>query len=352
MPGAGDAPSDRLRERAGGSTLKLWLVMDADRWIVTGLLVAVVFLTLTGIGYLLPAAEVAIRSSDSVETLFQALLTATITGVTLVLTLNQLVLSQELGAAGDQRERMEESMAFREDVADAVGTPVSPARPAQFLRALVQVAGTRAQDLRDAVGVDAPSDARTADGDLQAAVEDLTDSLLGNADAVAEGLDDARFGEFDVIASALDFNYSWKIFTARRIHERHGEGLDEETRTALEQLIDTLELFGPAREHFKTLYFQWDLIDLSRRILVISIPALVVSVSMVAFFDAPLHAPAVAGVETLVPIVAAATTVALAPFLLLGAYVVRIATVTKHTLSIGPFILRETDDVAEVEWEQ
>jgi hypothetical protein len=30
----------------------------------------------------------------------------------------------------------------------------------------------------------------------------------------------------------------------------------------------------------------------------------------------------------------------------------RIATVTKHTLSIGPFILRETDDVSEVEWDQ
>jgi hypothetical protein len=38
--------------------------------------------------------------------------------------------------------------------------------------------------------------------------------------------------------------------------------------------------------------------------------------------------------------------------LILLAYVVRIATVTKHTLSIGPFILREIDDVAEVEWDQ
>jgi hypothetical protein len=34
------------------------------------------------------------------------------------------------------------------------------------------------------------------------------------------------------------------------------------------------------------------------------------------------------------------------------AYVVRIATVTKHTLSVGPFILRESDDVTEVEWNQ
>ncbi|QGN06085.1 hypothetical protein Hrd1104_01430 [Halorhabdus sp. CBA1104] len=350
MPGAGEAPSDRLRDRASGSDSKLWLFMGADRWLVTGLLVAVVFVTLTAAGSLLPAAEVAIRSGDSVDTLFQALLTATITGVTLVLTLNQLVLSQELGAAGDQRERMEEAMAFREDVADAVGTPVSPARPAQFLRALVQVSGERARDLRDAVSTDA--DASTSDTELQEAVEDFTDSLIANSETVATGLDDARFGEFDVIASALDFNYSWKIFTARRIHERYGDALDTEGQAALDQLIDTLELFGPAREHFKTLYFQWDLIDLSRRILVASVPALLVSATMVAFFDASTHTPAVAGVDMLVPIVAAATTVALIPFLLLLAYIVRIATVTKHTLSIGPFILRETDDVAEVEWDQ
>ncbi|WP_136687505.1 hypothetical protein [Halorhabdus amylolytica] len=351
MPGAGDAPSDRLRERAGESRLKLWLFMDADRWLVTGFLVAFVFVTLIGVGYLLPAVEGAIRSGDSVDTLFQALLTATITGVTLVLTLNQLVLSQELGAAGDQRERMKAAMAFREDVADAVGAPVSPSRPAQFLRALVQTSGDRARDLREAVGVDTATGASTPDEHLRAAVEDLTESLIENADEVASGLDDARFGEFDVIASALDFNYSWKIFTARRIQERYGDDLDEEARTALERLIDTLELFGPAREHFKTLYFQWDLIDLSRHILVVSVPALLVSTSMIAFFD-PAHAPAVADVEMLVPIVAATTTVALAPFLLLLAYVVRIATVTKHTLSIGPFILRETDDVAEVEWDR
>jgi len=352
MPGAGDAPSDRLRERAGESRPKLWLLMDAGRWVVTGFLVAVMFVTLTGVGHLLPAVEGAIRSGDSVDTLFQALLTATITGVTLVITLNQLVLSQELGAAGDQRERMEEAMAFRSDVADAIGVAVSPSRPAQFLRALVEVSGERSRDLRAAVDVDAGTDASTTDEELRAAVDDLTNSVIANAEEVASGLDNARFGEFDVIASALDFNYSWKIFTARRISERNGDTLDEEGRAALEELIDALELFGPAREHFKTLYFQWDLIDLSRHILVVSVPALLVSTSMIAFFDTAAHAPVIAGVDMLVPIVAAATTVALSPFLLLMAYVLRIATVAKHTLSIGPFILRETDDVAEVEWDR
>jgi hypothetical protein len=343
MSESGDAPSDLLRERAEQSRLKLWILMEADRWLVTGILVGVVFSVLVGAGYLSPTAENAIRTSDSVDTLFQGLLTATITGVTLVLTLNQLVLSQELGAVEDQRERMEGAMQFRRDAADAIQAPVSPSRPAQFLRALVEVSGERAEDLRESV----PEDANE---ELAAAVDDFTASLVGNADRVSDGLDDARFGAFEVLSSALNFNYSWKIFAGRRISERYSDGLDETGTEALERLLEVLRLFGPAREHFKTLYFQWDLINLSRGILAASIPALLVSGGMIAFFNDATYSLVVLDVETLVLVVAVAATVSVVPFLILLAYVMRIATVTKHTLSIGPFILRETDEVAEVEW--
>jgi hypothetical protein len=345
MPGEGDAPDDLLRERADQSRVKLWFLLEADRWLVTGVLLAVVLVGFIGAGYLYPAAESAVRTTDSVDTLFQGFLTATITGVTVVLTLNQLVLSQELGAVKDQRDRMEGAMAFRRDAAEVIQTPVSPSRPAQFLRALVEVSAERAERLRDSVG-------DGTDEELADEIGDLTDSLVENADQVSEGLDDARFGDFDVISSALNFNYSWKIFTGRRIHERYSDSLDDEARVALEELVEVLRLFGPAREHFKTLYFQWELIDLSRAISYASVPALLVSGSMVAFFDATAYSAVVFEVETLLLVVAVAATVSVVPFLILLSYVVRIATVTKHTLSIGPFILRETDDVAEVEWDR
>jgi len=323
--------------------MKLWFLLEADRWFVTGVLVAIVFVTMVGVGYISPTAENAIRTSDSVDTLFQGLLTTTITGVTLVLTLNQLVLSQELGAVGDQRERMEEAMQFRRDAADIIETPVSPSRPAQLLRALVQISGDRAEKLRDGVP-------ETVDEEVKTEIENFTASLIENADQVATGLDDARFGDFDVISSALNFNYSWKIFAARRIQERYSNLLEEESTATLTELIEVLQLFGPAREHFKTLYFQWELINLSRRILVAAIPALLVSGSMIIFFNDTTYSIELFHVETLVTVIALATTIAVVPFLILLAYVIRIATITKHTLSIGPFILRETDDVAEVEW--
>ncbi|GAB6862411.1 hypothetical protein ACFR97_10650 [Haloplanus litoreus] len=330
----GDEPNDQLRARASESRTKLWLYLEADRRLVVAGLAVVVFLIVLTVGVVLPAAAPKLRGGDAVDTLFQGFLTATITGVTLVLTLNQLVLSQELGAVGDQRERMRGALQFRDDTADLLDVPVSPARPSQFLRALVQVASRHARDLRDAAGPE------------HAEVASLTESLIGNADRVASDLDDAQFGEFDVLSAALNFNYSWKIFAAKRIRE--SDSLDADAEAALDALIDTLELFGPAREHFKTLYFQWELINLSRSILAAALPALLVGVCMIAFFDPAGPLGRTPGV---VPVVALASTVAVLPFLVLAASILRIATVTKHTLSIGPFILRETDLVEDVEWD-
>jgi len=300
--------------------------MNADRRVVAVVLLLSVFLTLLVAGGAYPGAEVTLRETDSVDTMFQGLLTATITGVTLVLTLNQLVLSQELGAVGDQRDRMDGAVTFHRDAADVLDTTVAPAQPAQFLGSFVRMAGEQAEALRE----NAP------DGEAGEAIESLTESIIGNADSVAEDLDVASFGEFDVVSGALDFNYSWKVYETQRIDAEFGDQLDSLRRT--------LTLFGPAREHFKTLYFQWELTALSRTILTAAIPALVVSLFIVAYFNVATFEATVFGFDGLVFVFALGATIGLVPFAILLSYVLRIATVTKHTLSIGPFILRGTDD--------
>jgi len=339
----GSSPADRFRERGEGSRLALWLLLAADRRAVTAALTAAVFLGLVAVGTAYPPATDALRSTDSVDTLFQALLGGTITGVTLVLTLNQLVLSQELGAVGDQRDRMEAAAAFRADVADAAGASVGPARPAAFLRSLVETAADAAEALRSAAD---------GDGDAATAARELADDVVENAGPVAARLRTAQFGRFEVVPAALDFNYSWKLFAVRRIEAIHGDDLDAAATEALSDLVDALTLFGAAREHFKTLYFRWELISLSRLVLAASVPALLAAASMVAFFDAGAHPGSVAGVPVAVALVAGAATVALVPFFVLLVYVLRIATVTRRTLDVGAFVLRDTDRVERVEWDR
>jgi hypothetical protein len=341
----GSQPSDTMRARADESSWKLWLLMEANRWVVAGALLGGVFVSLVVIGVLDPSPlQRSIAQSDPTDTVFQALVTAIITGVTLVVTLNQLVLSQELGPVGDQRNRMEGAMEFRENVERALDSPVSPPEPSAFLQALIDESCSRADDLADAV-----SD--SGDEQFRRAVERYADGIAENADAVSEQLDDAEFGSYDLLSAVLDFNYSWKIFTARRLHNERGEALSEEADAAFDDVEEVLEFFGPAREHFKTLYFQWELVDLSRAMLYSSVPALVVAVAMILYYDALAVTGATLGISNDILMASLATTVAVVPFMILLSFILRIATVAKRTLAIGPFVLRDVDRSDELEFE-
>ena len=340
-----DAPSDRMRGRVPGSRVKLWLLLKAGRWLVAAGILAVVFVVLVVLGALDPVGiRAGMSSKDPIETAFQGFLTAIITGVTLVVTINQLVLSQELGAVGDQRERMEGSLTFQEDVADLLDEPVAPAEPADLLRALIPSTRERAESLESTAE-------GAVDDDRLDLVRDYVDSLGENATSVADRLEGAKFGTFQVVFAALDYNYSWKIYEAQRLQGEF-DGDEGNVTEAFDRVIESLQLFGPAREHVKTLYFQWELIDLSRAVLYAAVPSLVVATAMILYVDTPATiSGATLGVDNLVWVASGAVTVALLPFALLFSYILRIATVTKRTLAIGPFVLRETDRVDDVERE-
>jgi hypothetical protein len=339
-------PSDTMRERAQESTQEIWLLLDADRRIVTILLSSVLFAGIVVAGAVHPTpAHTLLTRGDPVETIYQSLIASTVTGVTLVLTLSQLVLSQELGAVGDQRDRMEGAMQFRSDVADAVGTAVSPAEPSSFLRSLVGATRDQAESLRESL------DGSDLDSGLRDLVTTYIDSVIENADTVNDQLEGASFGEFDVVKAALNYNYSWKIYVGQRLRAEYGDDLPSDARDRLDELLDVLELFGPAREHFKTLYFQWELSNLSRTLLYVAVPALTVSIVSLAFFDPRDFAGVTLGLSHSLIVLALTTTISLTPFTILLAYILRIVTITKRTLSIGPFILRETDRSTDVDWE-
>jgi len=330
---AGDE-EETIAERGAESRLKLWLLMEANRWAVTLVLLVVVF------GVLVAASELAPRSvrsvaqvEDPVDTVFQALVTSIITGVTLVVTITQLVLSQELGGVGKQRERVSDAMDFDEDLEETIRSDVAPAEPAALLQAIVDAAKRSARAAADAVTTGHQPAVRDR-------VQEFTDGVTENATDVSDKLESAEFGSFDVISAALDFNYSRKIHEVRRLQSDFEDDLSGEASDALDALLEQLLFFAAAREHVKTLYFRWELSNLSRAILYAALPALVVAILSILVLDATGVRGATLGVDNLVIVVSATTTVALSPFVLLVAYILRIVTVTKRTLAPGPLILR------------
>jgi hypothetical protein len=324
-----------MRERSERGRLRIWLLLAANRIHVTAVLGVAVFVSFVGLVTVLPHSVIPqLTGADTVETLFSGMIGAIITGVTLVVSISQLVLSQENGPLGEQRSRMENSMDFRDYSEELIGTP-SPADPSAFLRNLVGETQKRAEAVREGLN-DVESD------QLRWEADQFTESVIGNSEAVREQLEDAQFGTFDVLFAALNYNYSWKIFQVERLMHEHEEELGEPGNQALTELKTALTLFGPAREHVKTLYFEWALINLSQMILYAAVPALIVAAAMVTAVSGSVFPGTTFGVAHISIVVGAAFAVTMVPFLLFISYVLRIVTVAKRTLAIEPLILRES----------
>ncbi|WP_317176096.1 hypothetical protein [Halomontanus rarus] len=337
-------PENTIRERVGNrrDRYRLYVLLDLNRLLFTVTVAVGIFVCFLLLGAVSPFRRFMLNMAPT-RYMFQALVGALITGVTLVVTITQLVLSQELGPIGAQRERMSDSMSFRGDVEDIFGS-VSPPEPESFLQALIDNTREKAETFEQAIG-DHPN------SELTERVTRLTDDIAANANIVIDELEDRNFGEYAVVKSALDYNYSWKIYQARRIRAEYSDEFTEEQHRALIELLHILSFFGPAREYIKSLYFQWALVDLSRNIIYTTIPALVVTGSMALYLRPTMFAGTTLGIDNLVWVVSIGVTAGLFPFLLLSAYILRLATITQHTLAIGSFILRSSERSSEIKWE-
>ena len=325
-----------MHKRSGQSAVKLWLLVSANRLTVAatiGLSVFLAFIALVSI--LEPPLIPQLRSGSAIETLFTTMLSAVALVTTLTVTIGQVVLSQENGPLGDQHMRMSNAMDVRSYVGEIIGKP-SPADPSTFLRELVIACEERARDLQD-IALDA------SDQQLQDDVDELVESVIDNAETVEDQLTGLSFGTFDVISAVLDFNYGRKIYEIEQLTAEHTDVLDETERGHLDELKTALSMFAPAREHVKTLYFQWELINLSRQILYLSVPALLVAGVTVIVIEPASFPGSSLGVNNILWIIAGAFTFTLLPFFLLVSYVLRLVSIAQQTLAVEPLILRESE---------
>ncbi|WP_440009083.1 hypothetical protein [Halomicrococcus sp. SG-WS-1] len=321
-----------LRERTDVNKYWFWLLLGANRWVVAGALAFLIFFVFMIWGVMKPVSlHSTMQSSDMIETVFAGLVGAIITGTTLVVTINQLVLSQEIGSLGSQRSRMDMTMDFRQNTDSLLGM-ITPANPAAYLSELIETSEQRATALRETLS-------ETEDEDLHEKVDTYVDDLLENANHARDHLEDSDFGTFDVLSPALDYNYDQKMYDVRRLGMENEDDLTNEQRGAFRDLLEALTMYGPVREYIKDLYIQWALVKLSRAILYAAVIALTVAGGMVVFVDATTFSGTFLGIESVLWVVSAAFAISALPFLLFTSYILRLATLAKQTLSMGPLML-------------
>ena len=310
-------------------SLREWFLVDGNRPVIAlGSSVAVFLLLLA----LYEVGVVGFENDDSITRMSGGMIAGTFSLVTIVISINQLILSQELGQAGELREKLGGLMEFRRDIEEMANIPASPTEPTELLSLITARIRDRAERLRDA----------DADGEASPTVAKYANTVVERTEEVEDQLEAADFGTFNAVSTMLRYDDAWLFYAARHVRNEHESTLPSETIETFDELIDALQTFNVARSHFKSTYLQRELAQLSRLTLLFGLPA-VVAAMLVGLVYADPTGPAIADVY-LPYVTSALITVVLSPLVLVASYILRTATIARRTASIGPLLSDKDPD--------
>jgi len=317
-----DGPASGSGDANGGG-FRHWLFLDGNRLLVTAVVSVGVFAV---VRVAVAAGILAVGPSGTVPTVFGSGITAGVfTLVTLTLTVNQLVSSQVFGKPNSLRQRYEKGAQLRDRVAALSDRSAVPVDTADFVAVVGEVLDDRGASLRDArrgtanLDTDGAGDLTTLGSDLSAFANDITrisgDTKPIEAISVTAGSDYARLRR-RVRATRAD----------AQLPDPVADDLD-----AVEELLGHLSV---ARQYFKTLTLHQELATLSREIIYLSVPCLLVAVAVPLLYRSNGTTLPEA---SLAWVISAAVAVVLAPLVLLVVRLLRVSTVMRYTISAAPF---------------
>lgn len=319
------SPGEPLRQR-----VREWLLLDGDRRVVA-VVVAGLFAT-----YFLALGSldaVPLLDVQSLFYVFSALVGGNLTLITVVVSINQLLLSRELQTPGELRSQIDDVVDYRRDVEDATGE-VAPVEPLGFLRLLVE--GTR-EDVQRLGGLSYNGPR----GDFEAEVDDAVGDLTDQMEEILVILDESDEDTIDVLSVVLETNYAREINRLRRLKHAYEDEIDEPVQDSIDAVIDRLQEIDVARQYFKSIYLQQELSSLSRMLLYVGLPA--VAVALGALLHLTIPASDAAALSYPGVFLVASLTVGTLPLAILCSYILRTATVTHLTAATLPFTTPEQE---------
>lgn len=265
-----------------------WLLIAGDRRLVAGGLVLSTLLVLLAAVRL---GIIAVGPESSIRTLLSSGITSGLLAlITVSLSINQLLLSRVFGSPGELEDRLSETIALRERIEEVGELPVSPNHPVSFLGVHGTLLTDRAATLASVGNVDDDvEDGGDNDGDDEIVA---FCGLLETYGEHLEGFSDDEPGTFDALAAILGSEYA-----------------------------DLL---------------QQDLAQLSQVVAYSGFVALVTTYLLTLVYHASSGATLSAGVlEWIAPLGLAVTVV---PLAFLISYILRVATISRYTVSVGTFV--------------
>ncbi|SDQ58911.1 hypothetical protein [Natronobacterium texcoconense] len=262
--------------------------------------------------------------------LYGGLVAGNVTLITVVVSINQLVLSRDFGSPNQLRDEIRQTIDFHRSATNRTDVPFEPA---PFFQASVDQLESYSTALSRSV-----VDSDEAGRELSAAVSTFNSRIDEHVSAVRTRLeDDASSPLLAVVVAVLPVRYMDLIQSVQYVKTEFADELSADDENLLEEVRTELEQLDIARYYFVSIAIQRELSRLSQTLLYTGIPAVFLAITMLV---------RLAGYETaaelsMATILLAILTVAIGflPIALLTAFAVRISIVARH-VSITPFDLR------------
>lgn len=241
---------------------------------------------------------------------------------------NQIILSHEFGSIQDLYERRTDVTDFRERVEERTDTTVSSPHASTFFGTLLSAILDAAKTLQH--GPDRPKDSQLTDD-----IQSVARSIVEQADQVNNELAANGTSMLQTFLVMLNYENSYQFYEIRRLQKELSDH-DVETPDELQQLNELFVEIDAARQFLKTVVVERQLARLSRLLIYTGIPA--VTIAVIGIFTYRDIAGLTVPHSLLVVIAGTIIVTTLIPLVILGAYILRVATIARHTAAYGPFI--------------
>lgn len=319
--------SDTTVSGGSGEGLKTrvewWVLFKGDRLAVTAGAVVVVFALAM---VLVRLDVVSVGPKSYIPTVFGGMIAGLLTLVTVTLTINQLILSQIFGTPRELSDNLEGTRQFRKTIEDIAGRHSAPTEPADFVSLIGDTLYERTTNLQEKVD-EVGADRQDISGQLS--------DIVSEADTL-RNIDANQMRGIEVLEIFTGSKYARNISTVDRLQGAYADRLSEDARNDLDEVMDLLEAVAITRQHYKTLLLHQTLAQLSRYITYFGACAIAISILVPLVYRS--NASPMVDPQYLPWVASAGIAIGIAPLAVFLAYILRIATVSKFTLSVGPFV--------------
>ena len=309
-----------------------WLLLSGRRIHVTVLFLVFILALLLVMGTLWEfEMERLVNETRAVQSMFNTLLGGIILFVSVVLSINVAALSQEFDTLQAKQDQIEESLGLRSRLESFMNARISPTDIEGFFEFVLLALRSEMETLRDRA---ATNEDPTTRGELT----DYTTDLEEQIELVEQRLraHDGRLST--TLLAGLEWDAIHHVYEARRIELEHRKTLNRPERDSLSNVMEMLVAFAAGREYFTTVYYKRELRNLSHSLVILSLPVIVFTAYVLLAIDAGLFPDVTAfGIDRRLLYVSIAFVISLSPYVMLTAYILRIVTVSRHSLPSGGF---------------